>query len=312
MKRRLIFFVMTALIALLIVILINGALKTKQATIEALQHGRAQIVVAARDLTPGTTIDAASIKLAAWPREDLPPGALNDLKQAQGQVIKQAVLQNEPIVPAMLFEHGKTGGVLPFLIPEGMRAMSIPVTPVSDMAGMILPHTRVDVLVTSGEAGGPSERTRIVLQNVEVLAIQTTLETAGNEAQRADVVTLLVAPGDAERLAAAIRLGTLQLAMRSYKDQQPVWTGGVDSRELLGLPASVTAQQQTPVIMPKRKPPTPRTQISIEIIRNGKEHQTVNFARNRSVAANPEMTDAIDPPPADSVSNAAPASSNNE
>jgi pilus assembly protein CpaB len=293
MKRRLIFFLVTALIATLIVMLINSALKTKQATIEALQHGRAEIVVAARDLTPGSTIDAASVKLAPWPREVLPPGALNDVQQVDGQIVKQDVVQNQPIVPQMLVGRGKSGGVLPFLIPNGMRAMSIPVTPVSDMAGMILPHNRVDVLVTSAEASG-TERTRIVLQNVEVVAAQTTLEAGGDQAQHAEVVTLLVTPSDAERLAAAIRLGTLQLAMRSYADQQLIWTAGVDSRELIGLPPSLQAPQQSPITAPTRALAS-KPQMSIEVIRNGKDRQTVNFARPRSLAANSEMT-SVDPP----------------
>jgi pilus assembly protein CpaB len=297
MRRRLIFFLITAVIAVLIVVLVNSALKTKQATIEALQHGRTQIVVAARNLMPGNTIDATSMKLAAWPRDELPPGALSDPKQAQGRIVKLGVMQNQPIVAAMFLERGKTGGVLPLLIPNGMRAMSIPVTVVSDMAGMILPHTRVDVLVTSSEAGGPSDRTRIVLQNVEVLAVQTTLETA-NETQRADVVTLLVTPNDAERLAAAIRLGSLQLAMRSYADRQPVWTSGVDTRSMLGLPPNLPAPQQSPAIAPLRRSRarTPRPQISIEIIRNGKERQTVGFAQARPFAANPQTPGAVDPP----------------
>jgi len=296
MKRRLIFFLITAMIAILIVVLVNSALQTKQATIEALQQGQAEIVIAARNLMPGSTIDAASVKLARWPREDMPPGALSDLGQAEGQIVKQEVLQNQPIISAMLLERGKNGGVLPFLIPDGMRAMSIPVTPVSDMAGMILPQTRVDVLVTSGVAGGSSERTRILLQNVQVIAVQTSLESTGNEPQRAEVVTLLVTPNDAERLAAAIRLGTLQLAMRSYADQQAVWTAGVDSRELLGLPPDLLVQQQSAPIMPARNVVTPKPQISVEVIRNGKERQTINFARIHSLMANPEAPSAIDPP----------------
>jgi pilus assembly protein CpaB len=299
MKRRLIFFMITAVIAMLIMILINSALKTKQATIEALQRGRAEIVVAARNLTPGTAIDAASVKLAAWPRDDLPPGALNDPKQAQDQVVTQDVTQNEPIVSGMLLQRGASGGVLPFLIPNGMRAMSIPVTPVSDMAGMILPHTRVDVLVTS-EAGGQAEHTRIVLQDVEVLASQTKLDVPSNEPQHAEVVTLLVTPPDAERLAAAIRLGTLQVAMRSYSDRQPVQTVGVDARELLGLP-SLPEPQQSPAIMPVQKMAAPRRQIrarpemSIEVIRNGKERQTVSFASTASPVANSGLSNAVDP-----------------
>jgi pilus assembly protein CpaB len=296
MRSRLIFFLITAVIAVLIVTLINGALKTKQATIEVLQHARVDIVVAARNLSPGNQVDAASIKLAAWPRDDLPQGAITNASQAEGQIIKQVVIENEPIVSAMLVERGKAGGVLPFLIPEGMRAMSIPVTPVSDMSGMILPHNRVDVLVTSNGAGGSNDRTRIVLQNVEVLAVQTVLESTGNEPQHAEVVTLLVTPNDAERLAAAIRLGTLQLAMRSYGDQQAIWTAGIDSRELIGLPASLPAQEQPRAIMRVLRAAAPKPQMSIEVIRNGKERQTVNFARTRSLIANPEMPSAVDPP----------------
>ncbi len=299
MKGRLIFFLVTALIGVLIVMLINNALKTKQATIEALQHGRADIVVAARSLAPGNVVDAASIKLAAWPRDNLPPGAVTSTSQVQGQMLKQAVFVNEPIVSTMLLEPGKGGGVLPFLIPEGMRAMSIPVTPVSDMAGMILPHTRVDVLVTIAEGNGSNERTRIVLQDVEVLAAQTTLEAPDNAPQHAEVVTLLVSPSDAERLAAAIRLGTLQVAMRSYGDRHPIWTAGTDARELLGLPRTVAVAQQAPSITPRRSAPRPQVshmpKISVEIMRNGKDRQTVNFERMSALATSSEIASSADP-----------------
>lgn len=295
MKRRLIFFLITSFIAVLIVMLINSALKTKQAIIETLQHGQVQIVVAAQTLSPGNVVDAASTKLAAWPRDNLPPGAFTDSHQVQGQIVKQDVVENQPIVASMLLQQGKSGGVLPFLIPSGMRAMSIPVTPVSDMSGMILPHTRVDVLVTSAEPGGSNERTRIVLQNVEVLAAQTTLDAPNNEPQHAEVVTLLVTPSDAERLAAAIRLGTLQLAMRSYADRQPAWTSGISSRELIGLPASLPAPEQPRVIVRTPRPVIPKPQLSVEVIRNGKERQTVNFAGFHSMLAHPEMPRLIDP-----------------
>lgn len=280
--------------------LINSALKNKQATIEALQHGQVEIVVAGRSLSPGDVLDPASVKLAAWPRDDLPAGALTDPKQTEGQVAKQDVIENQPIVSSMLLQQGKSGGILPFLIPNGMRAMSIPVTPVSDMAGMILPHSRVDVLVTSGEPGGQTERTRIVLQDVEVLATQTTLAAPNNEPQHAEVVTLLVTPRDAERLAAAIRLGTLQVAMRSYSDRQPIWTAGINSRELLGLPPNLPAPQQPPVTTPARRIVVrerltfAKPKVLVEVMRNGKERQTVSFERTTPSQINPEMSSAVD------------------
>jgi len=280
--------------------LINSALKNKQATIEALQHGQVEIVVAGRSLTPGDVVDLSSLKLAAWPRDDLPAGALTDPKQAQGEVAKQDVIANQPIVSSMLLQQGKGGGILPFLIPNGMRAMSIPVTPVSDMAGMILPHSRVDVLVTSGEPGGQSERTRIVLQDVEVLATQTTLDSPNNEPQHAEVVTLLVTPKDAERLAAAIRLGTLQVAMRSYSDRQPIWTAGISSRELLGLPPNLPAPEQPPApvfarkVVVRERLTFAKPRVMVEVMRNGKERQTVSFERTTPSEINHGVSGALD------------------
>jgi pilus assembly protein CpaB len=305
MKRRLIFFAITAFIGVLIVMLISSALKTKQAAIEALEHERVRIVVAAHDLTAGSVVDAASVKLAVWPREDLPPGALMDVSSLQGQIVKQSVIENQPIVSSMLLRPGNGGGVLPFLIPNGMRAMSIPVTPVSDMAGMILPHARVDVLVSSNE--GTDTRTKIVLQDVEVLAVQNLLDSSGNEPQRAEVVTLLVTPQDAERLAAAIRLGALQIAMRGYADRQPVWTTGVDSRELVGLPPLPAAPQESSainssprVVAIERTASKPRVGIAVELMRNGKERQTITFDRG-TPGFNPQLAGATnliesDPP----------------
>jgi Flp pilus assembly protein CpaB len=153
--------------------------------------------------------------------------------------------------------------------------------------------------VTSNEASGPNDRTRTVLQNVEVLAVQTALESTRDEPQRADVITLLVSPSDAERLAAAIRIGTLQLAMRSYGDQQAISTQGVSSRELLGLPASAPEQVQPvqrPMAIALHRTETPWPRMSVEIIRDGKRRQTVDFTRTRSLATNTDMTSAADPP----------------
>src|SRR5690348_8618368 len=109
MKRRLIFFLITALIAVLVVMLINSALKTKQATIDALQHKQSPIVVAARSLPAGSVVDRASLRLAAWPRDSLPSGSFTDSSLVEGRVLKQDVVDNQPIVAPMLLERGKSG-----------------------------------------------------------------------------------------------------------------------------------------------------------------------------------------------------------
>ncbi len=286
MSRRLLFFLFTAALALMAAFLVRSALKSKEAKIQALQHNTVRIFVAARALSPGERVDASALRLVTWPREHIPPGAVDDLQAAVGKIVKTSFSANQPIVAAELLDADKTGGVLPLMIPEGMRAMSIAVNEVSDMAGFILPHSRVDVLVSIPIGGGSamnsaasSEVTKIVLQDIEVLAVEQTLESGPDQPHAAKVVTLLVTPLQAERLAAASRLGTLLLAMRNFADQQQIVTSGVSVNSLLGAvlseappaPAAMAAADQR-VRLTRRL----RTK-SVEVIRNGKDHQTINF-----------------------------------
>ncbi len=308
MRRRFIFFAIAAVIAMLLVVLINSALRTKQAAIEELQRGQAMIVIATKSLNPGTVIESGNVTVAPWPRQHLPQGAFTSADQVVGKLVKQAIVENQPIVESALFTGTHPGGLLPLMIPSGMRAMSIPVNEVSDMAGMVLPHTRVDVLVTTGagQGGLTSDRTRIVLQNIEVIAANAELEPASNRPQEAKVVTLLVTPADAEKLAAATRLGTLQLAMRGYADQQMVSTPGFDIANLFGA-VQRPAGDGRPHSMPARRPAPSTPSRNIEIIRNGTERQTVTFIGGRPVALPPASVAPAAPPPEASPSQSAPA-----
>jgi pilus assembly protein CpaB len=276
---------------MLIVFLVSSALRTKQATIEALRNDQTNIVVAARLLPMGATLDATNTRLATWPRANIPSETFSTLHEVVGRVVKESIVENQPIVPELLISSGKSAGILPLLIPPGMRAMSISVNPVSDMAGMILPNARVDVLVTTsaGVTSTNIERTGIVLQNIEVIAVQTTLETTSNEPRPAEVVTLLVSPTGAEQLAAAVRLGTVQLAMRNYSDQTSVYTTGVFAGQLLGgepaMPPVAPPTQPLATIAPR--PLSIRRVRVIEVFRDGKERQTVTFSSNRPTFADP-------------------------
>jgi len=284
MSRRVTFFLFTAALALMAALLVHSALKNKEAKIAALRQSTERIVVAARALTPGETVDNAALRLSTWPRDQVPPGAYTDFQSVAGKVVKTSLGVNQPIVTAALLEPEKTGGVLPLLIPPGMRAMSIAVDDVSDMAGFILPHSRVDVLVSvplNGPSGSPgTEFSKIVLQNITVLAIAQTLEGGPDQPHQAKVVTLLVTPEQAERLAAASRLGTLALAMRNFADQEQPATGGVSVLALLGArPIEEPAAPSAPPPPLDHHPPARRARArAVEVIRNGIEHQTVHFS----------------------------------
>ncbi len=293
MNRRLMFFLFTAALALTAAILVHSALKSKEAKIAALQLNTVRIVVAARALSPGQTVSAEDVRLSTWPRDQLPAGTFLDLQGVLGKVVKDALSASQPIVAAALLEPEKTGGVLPLLIPPGMRAMSIAVDDVSDMAGFVLPHSRVDVVVSVPVSGGPGnvgvgQISKIVLQNIRVLAVAQTLEAGPDQPHQVKVVTLLVTPEQAERLAAAARIGTLALAMRNFGDQQLLATSGVSIPTLLGIHPLEEAAPAPQRVLPNadHRPARRDRGKAVEVIRNGTDHQTINFradGRVRSV-----------------------------
>ncbi len=265
--------------AFLAAVVVFSALKKREAEMQKAIAQSVNIVVAARDIPLGTRIDPDAVKLVRWSRESEPKGAFTDVMAVAGSYANSDLVAGEPIVQAKLIAAAKAAGVMALIIPPGMRALSVPVDEVSDIAGFVKPHTRVDVLVAiSGSSAEGQAFSKIVLQNVEVLAIAQQIEKGKDEPEIVKVVTLLVTPHQAEKLALASREGTLRLAMRNYGDDRTVMTAGSDIADLLGRPATIpplraqvgTETKNAPLYRGARP-------FSIEIMRDGKNSETVSF-----------------------------------
>ncbi len=280
MKRPVIFVALAGLAAMLASVVVYSALKKREAEVQKAMSKTVYIVVAAQDLPLGTKIDPGQLKLARWSADALPDGAFTNPGQVTGSFVKNQFVANEPIVATKLFLGQKTAGVMPLLIPPGMRAVSVQVDEVSDIAGFVLPHTHVDLLVAVASAGQPGAEkpfSKIVLQNVEVLAVAQEVEKTKDEPELVKVVTVLVTPADAERLALAAREGTLHLAMRNYTDSKIVLTSGTDVEQLLrqysSAPLPILAVQRVASEAPARQP----NSFQVEIYRDGKSSESVSF-----------------------------------
>src|SRR5205814_991596 len=117
---------------------------------------------------------------------------------------------NEPLTELKLAPLASGAG-LPPSIPEGMRAVSVKVNEVIGVAGFVVPGTHVDVLVTLRGQGGGS-MTRAVVNDIQVLTAGTRYDQSkAREGQPipTSVVTLLVTPPDAERIALAASEGQI-------------------------------------------------------------------------------------------------------
>ncbi len=303
MKKPIVFFILAGFAAVLASIVVYSALKRKEAEVEQAKVRTVEVVVAARDLALGTKIDAGAEKMVRWPRDAMPVGASSDPRAFVGSVVKIGFVANEPLVASKLFAGEKTAGVLPLLIPVGMRAMSVPVDEVGDIAGFVLPHARVDVLVALAEGAGgeSSKRAKIVLENIEVVAVAQTIEQQHDEPKVVKVVTLLVTPEEAERLTLASHEGALRLAMRNYDDSKIVLTPGSDvpgvlkaySNRPLPAPALQMASGRKaghPVVRPLRP-------VEVEVMRNGLSREAIEFV-NDAARARPAAAPAPAPAPA--------------
>jgi pilus assembly protein CpaB len=199
------------------------------------------VVLAVRDLPVGHPVVREDVRAVEWPAELVPAGYYTQPADVVGRGLISAVRTNEPVLASKLAEPGSRGG-LPILIPEGMRAMSIPVDQVVGVAGFVIPETRVDVLLTIQPPGQNETVTQIILQNLTVLtAGQVTQRNDAGDPMTVNVVTLMLTPEQAERLSLATSQGRIQLALRNMLDIEDATTQGARvSGLLVGQPPRTT------------------------------------------------------------------------
>jgi pilus assembly protein CpaB len=288
MRRPAVFLFLAVFAAIVASMVVYSSLKKKDEEVRKALAGTVPIVVGAHDIAVGAKIDAAAIKLTRWPRNALPPGAITDSSSVLGSVARSEFVENEPIVASRLVAGDKTSGVLPLMLPNDMRAMSVAVDEVSDMSGFVLPYTRVDVLLSLNASDKEGGRSKIILQNVPVLAVAQTIARKDNP-QPERVVTLEVTPEQAEALAVASTEGKLHLALRSYGDNTFVSTSGSDVNKVMGLSEvsePIPVQHAAPIRVPVRRIfRRPRPLQRVEVLRNGASRETVIIGRDGRAAA---------------------------
>jgi pilus assembly protein CpaB len=230
------------------------ALLQRPAAAQALPNQR--VVVARHPIAIGTQLAEADLKIVSWPAESPLPNAVSEIQDAVNRGLLATVLENEPITTNKIAAAG--AGVSP-AIPPGMRAIAVKVNEVIGVAGFVLPKSRVDVVVTIRRQNDSMART--AARNVEVLAAGTRqdqgrAESDSKTANAATVVTLMVSPEDAERIALAQAEGEIMLMLRNPTDNDIVATTGVKTADLLGLPEPAPL---APVVRPApvRRSPVP-------------------------------------------------------
>jgi len=228
------------------------------------------VAVAAADLPWGTKIKSEMIKTIPFLKESLPAGYVENAATLHGRVLIAPLKTNEPVTEHRLAPTSVTVGGVSAVIKPGKRAIAVKGDKVIGISGFILPGNRVDVLVTMTDPRTKSEVTKLVLENVPVLATGTQLQENGkDEPAPVDVYTLEVAPEEGEKLALAAARGKLQFALRNITDGETVRTRGATISQTL---ASLSQTSSKPV-SEKRRRWAPKQSVTVEVIKGNEVSQ---------------------------------------
>jgi pilus assembly protein CpaB len=251
------------------------------------------VVVASQDISAGTRITEDMVRVKNVSSDAIVPQALSTTDGVVGSVARFPITTDEQILESRLASGGiavPEGGDIPiaYIVPEGMRAVAVNTTQVINAGGLVLPGDRVDVVFVAEvktDAPPPLDSSHIsqtILQNLEVLAIEQTVEeivpeTTGDGTEDGQVsdrvaldkpdaqpdaltVTLAVTSEQAEVLAMADVISAasenddtdIRFALRRFGDSSQVTVKAMTDFEMVSLEVMQslirTMQQLAPVL----------------------------------------------------------------
>jgi pilus assembly protein CpaB len=188
------------------------------------------VLVASGDLPAGQFVRPDNLHWQAWPEASIAENYIvqgkGKLEDYVGAVVRSGLTNGEPIAEGRVVRPGDRGFMAAVLTP-GNRAITVPVTPSSGLAGFVFPGDRVDVILTltiqpekDGQKEGIERRaSETVLTDIRVLATDQRADDQKREVTIAKTATLEVTPKQAEVIAVASEMGKLSLSLRSLAQE---------------------------------------------------------------------------------------------
>lgn len=216
-----------------------------------------RVLVAQRALAAGTIITADALGYQQWPKELVKDAYFldgeSDVNKMLGTVVRYPVTAGEPVTQGSLVRPGDRGFLAAALGP-GMRAVTVPVSAKTGVAGFVFPGDRVDLVLTQTVEGDgrPLRAAETVLRNLRVLATdqsteQTTDEQGKTVVEEFRTVTLEATPKIAEKIAVAQTVGTLSLALRSLADNEAELERAIAAGEVT-IPEGATPEEEERIL----------------------------------------------------------------
>jgi pilus assembly protein CpaB len=204
--------------------------------------GTVSVVVAAQDIKAGTKITSDMVTTAVIPSKVMVEGAVTDKQAAVGLTNLYPIYKNDQVSAPKLGQGDSKCGFT-CAIPNGLVAVSVPISETTSVGGLIQPGDHIDVTAVYNKANGDNATS--LLQNVLVLAVgqnaakaTAQLDANGNPLpadsaavvapdnqdpnNKARTLTVAVNPLDVGTLALATTQGTVYLSLRAPGDTTTV------------------------------------------------------------------------------------------
>lgn len=194
------------------------------------------LVVAKTAIAARSVIQASQLVTKDVPREGYPQGGLSSVNLAAGSVALVNLKNGDPVLlshldvshpPVNGVNTGSSGtttvGSSALAIPEGKRAVAVPVSLVSGVGFQVKPGDYVDVLITMEVKGAQGEtETLTSLAAQDVLVLGTGESVTNGDKNKVDVksYTLALTVPQAMVVTLGTEKGTMRLLLRNPADQQ--------------------------------------------------------------------------------------------
>ena len=243
------------------------------------------IVVARLDIPAKTRITAAMVQEARIPPNFVQNGAMRDMSRVIDMVASEMIVAGEQVIERRLLTDAKKAGFTG-LIPQGKRALTVGVSEITGVAGLLKAGDTVDMIVTFDQQIVGDHVSQILLQNILVLAVNKDSEVAQERdpkreapkdagVVRMTTVTLALSPDEAARVAMAEEKGKLRFALRPYlpetaaASRQPITPTHIVGVHKSPLQKEKETQASAAATGPKTEPST-RSLTTIPVIRGTK------------------------------------------
>jgi len=198
-----------------------------------------KVLAARKPLARGDLLDADNLKWTGWPSGSVPEGAYTSTAALFGTGgDDQQRYVTRSFEPGELILEGKItkpGGPPPFsfILGPDMRAVSLRIDAVSGVSGFISAGDQVDIQLIHTIDGGLVST--VILQDIEVLAIDQRADTQGVSPRLGRTATVAVTTKQAQLLALARQTGRLSLLLRGIDASADANAAPVPAEELDGL-----------------------------------------------------------------------------